>query len=215
MYTIIMDKYKNLNTTVRTTLFQKESLVDKIQFLIPPVYGDIENVADYNAVLKYVDPNGNFHSEILACDSELYKDYLRYTLTVDSKLTDVAGEVTVRITFIDFSENPDAPEVYRLETNSTTIRINKPDGFNDYVNAEDLEAYKAQIAKMNATIPTDLEIGEGENLHLVHDGEKIGEGVEVLQPTQFDDLDDEKDGIIDVDNLNEDSPVPNNQFIEL
>ena len=214
MYTIVMDKYKNLNTTVRTTLFQKESLVDKIQFLVPPTYGEIDNIADYNAVLKYVDPNGNFHSEVLACDEEMYKNYLRYTLPVDTKLTSVAGNLTVRITFIDFSDDAENPEISKLETNSTTIRINKPDGFSDFINAEDIDAYKAEIAKLKEAMPTDLEIGEHENLHLVHEGNKIGEGVEILMPTQFDELDDNHDGIIDVDNI-QPEPEPQGNFIEL
>ena len=214
MYTIVMDKYKNLNTTVRTTLFQKESLVDKIQFLVPPTYDEIDNIADYNAVLKYVDPNGNFHSEVLACDEEMYKNYLRYTLPVDTKLTSVAGNLTVRITFIDFSDDAENPEISKLETNSTTIRINKPDGFGDFINAEDIDAYKAEIAKLKKAMPTDLEIGEHENLHLVHEGNKIGEGVEILMPTQIDELDDNHDGIIDVDNI-QPEPEPQGNFIEL
>lgn len=214
MYTIVMDKYKNLNTTVRTTLFQKESLVDKVQFLIPPQYDEIDNLADYNAVLKYVDPNGNFHSEVLACDEEMYKDYLRYVLPVTTKLTDVAGAVTVRITFIEFSDNEDEPEISKLETNSTIIRINKPDGFSDWINGEDLEAYKAEIAKLKDNMPTDLEIGEHENLHLVHEERQIGKGVEILMPTQFEELDSNKDGIWDVDDMPDPEPQPNN-FIEL
>lgn len=216
MYTIVMDKYKNLNTTVRTVLFQKESLVDKIQFLISPQY-EGENLADYNAVLKYVDPNGNFHSEVLACDEDMYKEYLRYVLPVTTKLTDVVGAVTVRITFIDFSDDPENPEIYRLETNSTTIRINKPDGFSDYVNAEDIEAYKAKIAELSANMPTDLEIGEHENLHLVHEDRQIGKGVEILMPSMFDELDnDPSDGIIDLDDLKPDpEPEPQGNFIEL
>ena len=209
-----MDKYKNLNTTVRTTLFEKESLVDKIQFLIPPQYEDIE-LADYNAVLKYVDPNGNFHSEILACDSEMYKNYLRYALPVDTKLTNVSGAITLRLTFIDFSDDPESPEVYKLETNSTTLRINKPDGFNEYVNFEDIEAYKAELAKLKAEMPTDLEIGENENLHMVHDGEKIGQGVEILLPTQFSELDSSKDGIFDLDDIQPEPEPQSGQFIEV
>ncbi len=215
MYTIVMDKYKNLNTTIRTTIFQKESLVDKIQFLIPPQYEDIENLRDYNATLKYVDPNGNFHSEVLACDDETYKNYLRYVLPVDTKLTDVAGTVTARLTFIGFSNDSNDTDVYKLESNSTTIHVNKPDGFNDWINGEDFEAYKQEIAKLKSEMPTDLEIGEHENLHMVHDGTKIGEGVEILLPTQFEELDDDKDGISDVDNMRQNPQPQNSNFIEL
>ena len=224
MYTILMDKYKNLNTTVRTTLFQQESMVDKIQFLIPPVYQGTE-LNDYIVTLKYVDPNGNFHSETLSLDAELYKDYLRYELPVTTKLTQVAGTLTLRLTLVKFASGDDTTEIDKLETNSTTLMINRPDGFNDYVNFEDIEAYKAKIAQLDKDVtdmyekvPNDLEIGDEQNLHLVHDGTQIGEGVEILMPSQFDELDDFNDGIVDVDHLKDDeesSPHSYAQFYEL
>lgn len=204
MYTIVMDKYKNLNTTVRTTLFQQESMVDKIQFLVPPQYGE-NDLADYTVTLKYVDPNGNFHSEALTLDAELYKDYLRYELPVTTKLTQVAGTITLRLTFIKFEiEDETTTVIDKLESNSTTLLINRPDGFTDYVNFEDLEAFKAQLAQMNRdmdNVPNDLAIDENDKLHLVHDGERVGEGVEILVPGDNDVNDDSHDGIIDVDEL--------------
>ena len=259
MYTIIMDKYKNLNTTVRTSIFQQESMVDKIQFLIPPVY-DGNDLSEYTVTLKYVDPNGNFHAEALTKDAEMYKDYLRYELPVTTNLTKVAGTITLRLTLIKFAgghsggdveaehtvvdttmvineEGGDTPVVDdpttliidKLESNSTTLMVQKPEGFNDYVNFEDIEAFKAQIAQLNrdvSKIPNDLAIGDEQNLHLVRDGEQIGEGVEILLPSQFDELDDNKDGIVDVDNLKPNpepelepnptpSPIPYSQFLEL
>ena len=224
MYTILMDKYKNLNTTVRTALFQQESMVDKIQFLIPPVYQGTE-LNDYIVTLKYVDPNGNFHSETLSLDAELYKDYLRYELPVTTKLTQVAGTLTLRLTLVKFASGDDTTEIDKLETNSTTLMINRPDGFNDYVNFEDIEAYKAKIAQLDRDVtdmyekvPNDLEIGDEQNLHLVHDGTQIGEGVEILMPSEFDELDDANDGIVDVDHLKDDEePSPHSyaQFYEL
>lgn len=251
MYTIVMDKYKNLNTTVKTSIFQQESMVDKIQFLIPPLY-DGNELKDYTVTLKYVDPNGNFHAESLVLDEELYKDYLRYELPVTTKLTQVSGTISLRLTLIKFengtsgggylsehrvegdtmvvTEEPEPAPIIedktttiidKLETNSTTLMVRRPDGFNDYVNFEDIEAYKAQLAQLNRDMqkmPNDLEIGEGENLHLVHDGEQIGKGVEILMPAQFDELDDQNDGIVDVDNLKPDpepTPTPQSNFIEL
>ena len=147
MYTIIMDKYKNLNTTVRTTLFQRESLVDKIQFLIPPQY-EGNDMGQYTALLKYIDPNGNFHTEKLTADEDMYKNYLRYTLPVDTKLTQVAGNITVRLTFVDV-KGDESEEICRLETNSTTIGIRKPDGFNDFVTFEDIEASEIKFIELN------------------------------------------------------------------
>lgn len=247
MYTIVMDKYKNLNTTVRTSIFQQESMVDKIQFLIPPKYNGVD-ISDYVVTLKYVDPNGNFHSEVLTKDEDMYKDYLRYELPITTKLTQVSGTLTLRLTLIKFEggvepttksehvvegttmvvtenqegdtpiDDPTTMVIDKLESNSTTLMVQRPNGFNDYVNFEDIEAYKAQIAQINRElqkVPNDLEIGEKENLHLVRDGEQIGKGVEILMPTQFDELDDDPtDGIVDVDNLKPD-PEPSSNFIEL
>ena len=245
MYTIVMDKYKNLNTTVRTTIFQQESMIDKIQFLIPPVYEGTD-LSDYIVTLKYVDPNGNFHSEVLELDAEKYKDYLRYVLPVTTKLTQVSGKLTLRLTLIKFDngrqpeiksehtvvgdtmvikENQSGPEpdvdptttvIDKLQTNSTTLLVNQPDGFRDYVNFEDIEAFKAALSQLQSEMPTDLEIGENENLHMVHYDKKIGEGVEILLPTQFEELDSSKDGISDVDDMTPDpESQPYGNFIEL
>ena len=248
MYTIVMDKYKNLNTTVRTVIFQQESMIDKIQFLIPPMYDGTE-LKDYTVTLKYVDPNGNFHSEVLTLDEDMYKDYLRYELPVTTKLTQVAGSLNIRLTLVKFEtgvepiiksehvvegttmvvteeqegdtpiDDPTTMIIDKLETNSTTMTISRPNGFTDYVNFEDMEAFKTQMAQINRElqkVPNDLEIGEKENLHLVRDGEQIGKGVEILQPAMFDDVDDDNDGIINVDALKPDpTPSPYQQFVEL
>lgn len=229
MYTIVMDKYKNLNTTVRAVIYKKENMVDKIQFLIPPKYDGndgrivvdpdtgeetvvkdgVINMGDFTAVLKYVDPNGNFHSEILIQDAEMYKDYLRYTLPVTTKLSNVSGNVTIRISFMYFDGEG---FISKFETNSTIIHIDKPQGFDDYVNWEDIEGWKKEVTTLKENMPTDLKIGENENLHLVHDDTKIGEGVEILMPTQIDEMDNHHDGIIDVDDP---QPEPSGSFIEL
>lgn len=204
MHTIKMDNDKNLFTSVRTNIFQKENMVDKIQFLIPKGFNEL-GLENYIALLKYVDPNGNFQSEVLTVDTETFENYLKYELPVTTKLTQVAGTITFRITFILY-ENEDV--VDKMETNSTTLTILKPDGFSDYVNFEDIKAIQEQLGKM----PTDLEIDESDNLHLVHNDEKIGEGVEILVPTDMDLDDGNHDGIIEIDDLPEDE---NPEFIEL
>ena len=56
MYSILMQNDKTLVATSRTVLRQYESLVDKIQFIIPRLYGDLDFfTGDYQIVLKYVD----------------------------------------------------------------------------------------------------------------------------------------------------------------
>ena len=227
MYTIVMDKYKNLNTTVRATLYKKENMVDKIQFLIPPKYdgndgrivvdeetgeetvikdGEI-NMGDFTAVLKYVDPNGNFHSEILVQDADMYKNYLRYTLPVTTKLSAVSGNVMVRISFMYFENDG---YISKFETNSTTVHIDKPQGFDDYVNFEDIEGWKREMEKMNGeikeiqdTMPDDLIIAEEDDkLHLSHEGAAMGNGVDVMVPGAPDE-DMNRNGVIEVDDVPE------------
>ena len=219
MYTIVLDKYKNLNTTIRTTLFVRENMADKIQFLVPPVYQN-NDISEYTVTLKYIDPNGNFHSEILTPNEELYKDYIKYELSVGTRLTQVAGKLVVRLTLVKFDINDGVTEIDKIETNSTVIQIQQPTGFVDNINFEDIEAFKAKMGQMENDInnlqdnmPDDLGINDNDILHLTHDGEPIGNGVEILIPTQFDELDDSKDGIVDVDNIN--NTPQNSQFIEL
>lgn len=223
MYTIVMDKYKNLNTTIYTTLFQHESLTDKIQFLIPPEYQGVD-LSEYTVTLKYVDPNGNFHSEVLELNAELYKDYLQYVLPVTSKLTQVVGNLNVRLTLIKFQTvDETTTEIDRMETNSTTIMINKPNGFYDSVDFEDIEAFKAKLNEVNKELvdtrekmADDLILTE-DQLQLSHEGTPIGVGVEIVIPGDPDDEDKSHDGVIEVDELEDtvDTPEENIEFVEV
>ena len=98
LYTIIMNKQKELIVTEKTYLYQRENLADKIQFLIPPEYNDL-SLTDFTAVLKYVDQGNVAHAETLTKDDELYKGKIRYTLPIDTSLTRFAGDISIRITF--------------------------------------------------------------------------------------------------------------------
>ena len=63
LYTIVMNKNKELVTTVKTTLYQREKLIDKIQFLIPEMYNKL-SLSDFTVILKYVDQANVPHAEI-------------------------------------------------------------------------------------------------------------------------------------------------------
>ena len=219
MYTIVMDKDKNLNTTVRGVIFKNENLVNKIQFLIPPQFDGnagrvvidpetgeqtidqdgVIDINDYIVTLKYVDPNGNFKGEVLVKDAETYKNYLRYTLPVDSKLTAVAGDITIRLTLTNF--DPVTEVMNKLESNSTSIKVEKPKGFDDYINFEDIDAIKKQILDLKGAMPNDLAINEDDKIRLTHDGDPIGEGVEIYVPTKLPGYDGKNDGIVNVDDI--------------
>ena len=64
MYTIVMNKDKSLQATKTTTIYQRENLVDKIQFLFPQQYDEFD-FTTCTATLKYVDQANIPHAEIL------------------------------------------------------------------------------------------------------------------------------------------------------
>lgn len=97
MYTILMDIDKQLIISQRTKLYQKEKLVDKIQFLLPTEYEGID-LTQFSVNLKYVDQIGKSHVEPLAKDNELYLNKIRCLLPVDTHLNSYAGDILVHLT---------------------------------------------------------------------------------------------------------------------
>ena len=57
MYTIMMNPDKHLTKTVITTLYQNENLADKLKFIIPRVYEEL-NLSDFQCSLVYTLPSG-------------------------------------------------------------------------------------------------------------------------------------------------------------
>ena len=99
MYTIVMDKNKCLSKKNMTTLFQGEQLVDKIRFLIPMKYRDLD-LSKFTVTLKYINQGNIVRNEKLELSDETYADsMLCYYLPVDSKITMIAGDVTMLLTF--------------------------------------------------------------------------------------------------------------------
>jgi len=205
MYTIMMDENKNLITTVKKTIMQKENFVDKIQFLLPKEYEGM-GLSEFIVTLWYVDPNQNSHSRTLAVEDELYKDFLRCEFDIDRNFVSVAGNVKVWLVLVN--PNPDDDdELNMLRTNSTYITISKPNEYVDFADYEKMQAME-EIIKRNSmdisdlenTIPTDLKIDEDtEKLYIVHEDTLLGEGVEIIVPTDMDLDDDNHDGIVDLD----------------
>ena len=97
MYTILMNEDKSLSQTIVKTLFQGESQVDKLRFLVPRKYGELY-LSEFNIILVYIDPMNIIHREKLILTEQLYKEeYLCYILPVDSKLTNLAGKINLRL----------------------------------------------------------------------------------------------------------------------
>lgn len=150
MYTILMNSDKSLVCTTRTTLYQRDKLVDKLQILIPQTYEDVD-LSDFTTVLKYVDQGNEVHSEILIQDEELYKDsYLRYTLPIDTNLTRFAGNIKICLTLnkIDMEEMKE----YSLNTGEITITITPLSDYYKFVSDESLSIIDQKVNELNVKL---------------------------------------------------------------
>ena len=199
MYTIIMNDDKSLTTSIRTTFYQREKLADKIQFLIPQKYG-VMDLSKCTAKLKYIDQGNISRSELLAKDSELYKDRLRFLLPVNNKLNYFAGNISIRIIFTNEETGQE------LRTGDCIITI-KPSGIIEESSTENssevnekIVALENQIKELQENQANDLKLTD-DLLQLSIDGETIGEGVTLPKKGSADaDLDDDGDVVIDLDN---------------
>lgn len=189
MYTFLMDENKDLFTTVSCNLFQHESLVDKIQFLLPQTYQEFD-LTDATVVLKYATVDNVAHSEILTKDEELYKEKLRFLLPVDSELSRMAGTIKLRLTItkIDVAEN----KQYVLHSSEISLEIKPLKDYYAFKPDESLEFVDQMVGKLTAQLEAAAKLAEAydttkadnlvykdDSLQLTANGKKIGNAVNI------------------------------------
>lgn len=185
MYTILVNDNHELVATQRERIMQRSKLVDKMHFLVPPNYNDLD-MSKTTVCLEYLRPvSREYKSEILTLSEELYKEHLEYILPIDTDLTKEAGQVELQLTFtcVDMDADGNVKQYVR-KTEPTYINIiaiadwsiHMPD---DALTAIDQRLIKtdmlvAQLADINAAlsdaIPDDLMVGEDNRLYLSQNG---------------------------------------------
>ena len=193
MYTILMDKHKQLVKTVETKLYQREKLTEKLQFLFPKIYNDID-LSEFTIILKFIDQQGVSHAEILSPDDALYKGKIRCTMPIDSGLTKFSGDISIRITFekIDVENQTQ----YVLHTGETTITISPLKDYYCFVPDKSLEFVDQLVGNLEAKIEATEKIADiydkskadnisysNNNLQLTANGEKIGDSITLSDET--------------------------------
>lgn len=119
-----MQSDKSLIATQRTILHQRETNVDTIRFLIPPMYEDF-NIADFTAVVKYVTPDNQAHCEQIYLEELPYKNYLDYRLGIDTDITAMAGKTELHLTFLKVYQDEDGiSKEHVLHSGNTYIEVN-------------------------------------------------------------------------------------------
>lgn len=191
MYVIKMNDDKSLSATIKSTIYQGERNADTLVFLIPSVYED-KNFADCTLLLRYILPNGVGRSEELEADAELYKDYYQYRLKVSTRLTDVAGNIELWLSAVDFNDN------YILKSGTTHIDVTPTKKVSDYLSddsLDELDKMSARLSQLSATVATkadNLTYDEDKRLlQLTSDGKSVGNSVDISSAGS--------DEVIDVD----------------
>lgn len=129
--TILVNTDKTLEKTFFRSIYQKESRVDKIQFLIDfDLLG--ENVENYKIMLQAILPiedkehNSPTTNKMRYMDLEegLYKNKYRTLLPITSALTEGAGDIVLWLSIFDMA---DTEKIKLLKTNPITISIKPSD----------------------------------------------------------------------------------------
>lgn len=212
MYTILVNDDHELVTTVRERIMQKSNLINKLHFLVPQNYDDLD-MSNMTVIMEYVSPvSKEYHLDVLVKSEELYKDYLEYVVPFDTALTKEAGDIEVQLGFV-YSEMLSDGKVkdYVRKTNTTTISIipiaqwslQIPD---DVLTPLDqrllmMQHQMNQIADFQEIIadntPDSLIVDDEGKLSLGVDGESIGNKIDILLPRTPDD-DGVNDGLIEL-----------------
>lgn len=187
MYTIVMQEDKELLTTVKTTIFEKEANVDTLRFLVPPVYDDYD-LSKCTALIKYVTPDRKNRAEKLVQQEELYKGYLDYRLDVDTDVTSLPGDVDIRLSFIHVDTSEVETQV--LHSGTITITIEPLKNLYGFNCDESLEIIDRLVGQVDCKIEAlnnianrydqekadDIEEENGE-IWVTANGEKIGDPI--------------------------------------
>lgn len=185
-----MNSDKTLTTSERTKIYQRDKLVDSIQFLFPKSYQTFD-ITKSNAVLQYTDLANIAHAEVLVKDEELYKDMVRFTLPLDTSITRYAGDIILFFTlsYVDTTENTQ----YVLHTGEATVNISPLKDLYAFVPDESLAFVDQMIGTLDAKLQAtekmaeaydknkaDNLVYENNSLQLTSNGEKIGKPVTIL-----------------------------------
>ena len=171
---ILLKGDKSLIQTKKISIFQRENLVDRMNFLIPFLYEDM-NMEPFQVTLQYLDVGGTVHAEKLIRlsdgqggyedyeDADGNKTHMIYRLDVTSKLTLLSGDITIKLTmdYIDYeaqtesiSDNEEAPDStpihYVFNSDDTVITVKPIADYYSVVPDESLSYINNKIAELDA-----------------------------------------------------------------
>lgn len=177
MYVIKMNADKSLQTTIHANIYQGEKNADTLVFLIPKLYGN-QNVADCDLLMRYILPSGYGRSEALELALEPYNsNYYRYDLKLDTKLTELAGDIEIWLSAISLNDN------VVFKTGSVELAILPSKDIADYLNPksrDQLDKLSEKVSKLESEKADNIFYDEnGDYLQLSSNGSAIGNKVDM------------------------------------
>lgn len=151
MFTILVTDSHELIKTQTESIMQRSKLIDKLHFLVPQTYKDI-NMSEFTVTMEYVLPlSRKYCIETLVLSDELYKEKLEYVLPFDTKFTNEAGDIEIQLTFTKVEMGEDGNDKsYVRKTKPTTVTVLPISAWSDFIPDESLTALDQRLIKMDA-----------------------------------------------------------------
>ena len=223
MYTILVTDEHELIATQRERIMQRSKLIDKLHFLVPPNYDNLDMSAT-TVYMEYKTPVGHeYSSELLTMSSQPYKDHLEFIVPFDTNLTKEAGDLEIQLSFtcVVMDETGKVSQYVR-KTSPTTITIVPiaawadviPDSALTPLDQRMIYADKMiqQMADINMAladaVPDDIMVQNGK-VYLSQNGQIMPNtiGADVVVPRTKDD-DGRNDGLIELGKITHDDNDP-------
>ena len=153
MYVFLVNNDNTITASVKQRIMQRSKLMDTLYFLVNPNYNNYD-LTNYTVVLEYLLPvSKKYCTEILTLSDERYKDHLKYTLPVDTTLTDEAGKVELQLSFIYVDMDVDGKDIQRVrKTSKAYLEILPITAWSDIIPDSALSAIDQRIIKADAQI---------------------------------------------------------------
>lgn len=184
MYTFVITDENFPKTTVRKRIIEGSSLVDRIRFLVFPVYLN-ENMNDYKVTLEYITPiTKTVTKENLILLNDTYKEYLQYVLPVDTNMTSEAGKVRLKLTFEnDKIDDEGVITRYIRRTDSATLNIVPQEIFSEgKIPESDLNIFKQRLNDIENDVEK-LADTKADNIILTEDGVQLTSNKQIIGDT--------------------------------
>lgn len=218
MYVILVENDNSLYGSCKSKIMQKEKLVNKLCFLVPPHYNGYD-MSQFTVTMRYLLPiSKEFITETLVLSDEKYEEYLKYILPLDTNLTKEWGDIELNLTFTmaDADENGNIVQRVR-KTDNYLLNIAQIPNWDALVPDAALSALDQRILKQDAQIKalTDLANAIDGNVNLVdnlvyNDNDATlqlsAKGVGVGDKVSVKDMLDEGAPVIDINFKSENKP---------